>query len=40
MEAATLLREWQATGVAMRTSHYLVAGPAGLEEFWQHVAQP
>lgn len=40
MEAATLLREWQGTGVAMRTSHYLVAGPAGLEEFWQHVAQP
>lgn len=40
MEAATLLREWQGTGVALRTSHYLVAGPAGLEEFWQHVAQP
>lgn len=40
MEAATVLREWQGTSVALRTSHYLVAGPAGLEEFWQHVAQP
>lgn len=39
-EATTLLREWQASGIALRTSHYLVAGPAGLEEFWQHVAQP
>jgi len=39
MEATALLREWQGTDVHLRASHYLVAGTAGLDEFWQHVAQ-